>query len=166
MKSTLALCFLAFLIPQAQSSPAAQTRPAAPAADATRVLEQYKAVWADGKQDLVDAVFAPNVVRHQPSSVRPPEVSGREAYRTYIKEFRSLHPDLSVEVHDVITDGRNIVYRYTASAFIDPTKVKKFTFTGITIAKLDADGKIAEEWLTWDTYDLMSQVGLVQPRKP
>jgi predicted ester cyclase len=93
-------------------------------------------------------------------------VKGREAYRAYIREFRGLHPGLNVEVHDVMSDRNTIVYRYTASAFIDASKSKKFTFTGITIARLDAGGRIAEEWLTWDTFDLMSQVGLVQPRQP
>jgi len=166
MRIKLVVSLFVLLWPAAPLVSVAQSRPSERAIDAARVLDQYKAIWVDGKQELIDTLFAPNVVRHQPSSVRPPEVTGREAYRAYIKEFRSLHPDLSVEVRDVMADGRSIAYRYTATAFVDPSRSKKFTFTGITIARLDADGKIAEEWLTWDTYDLMAQVGLVPQRQP
>jgi predicted ester cyclase len=136
------------------------------AVDAALVLERYKSIWIDGKIDLVDGLFAPDVVRHQPVSVMPQEVEGREAYRAYITEFRGLHPDLSVELSDVIVGGDKIAYRYTASACVDESKTKRFSYTGITIVRLDAEGRITEEWLTWDTFDLLVQVGAVPPREP
>lgn len=161
-----ATIILTITVLASHAAPAADAKQPDRTMDAARILQQYKAVWVDGKVDLVDALFSSDVMRHQPTSVRPQEVKGREAYRAYIGEFRRLHPDLQVEVLDVLAGGDKIAFRYTATAFLDASKTKRFTFTGITIARIDAEGKIAEEWLTWDTYDLLSQVGLVPPRQP
>ena len=127
-------------------------------------LKQYVAIWAKGKVDLVDAVFDARIVRHHPSSIRPPLVEGREAYKAYVTEFRTMHPDLQFEVLDSIVTDRAIAYRYEASA-LNPATNQRFTFGGIAISKFSR-GKIIEEFVTWDTYDLMAQVGLVPPREP
>ncbi len=126
-------------------------------------LKSYFAIWVNGKIDLADTVFDPKIVRHQPASIHPPEVVGIEAYKAYVTEFRNMHPDLKFEILDVVESERAIAYRYEASALNTVTN-QRFTFFGIGISKFTR-GKIVEEFITWDTYDLMSQVGLVPPRE-
>jgi predicted ester cyclase len=130
--------------------------------DAT--LKKYLAIWVGGDMSLVDQVFDPKVVRHHPASIQPLEISGVDAYKMYIAAFRQMHPDLKFEVMDTVASGNTVAYRYSASA-LNPATQKRFTFSGIALSKYGPDGRIVEEWVTWDTYDLMAQVGLIEPRK-
>ncbi|HKR66178.1 MAG TPA: ester cyclase [Thermoanaerobaculia bacterium] len=140
----------------------AHAKPRANAADAT--MKKYIAMWAGGDVSLADEVFDAKIVRHHPPSIQPPEISGLEAYKMYIAAFRQMHPDLKFEVMDTVASKDMVAFRYSASA-MNPATQKRFTFGGLALSKLGADGKIVEEWVTWDTYDLMAQVGLVEPRK-
>jgi hypothetical protein len=128
-------------------------------------LKKYVSIWADGKVKLIDSVFDPKIVRHHPPSIRPRQIEGIEVYKAYIAEFRNMHPDLQFEVFDAVVTDRGIAYRYEASA-LNPATNQRFTFGGLAITKFSRAGKIVEEWVTWDTYDLMVQVGIIPPREP
>lgn len=154
---------------KAKSKPAArkQSKPkSAPALLTPKAaLRKYFSIWVDGKINLAERIFEAAIVRHHPPSIRPPEIAGLDAYKAYVTEFRTMHPDLRIEVSETVSDGKFIAYRYTASA-LNPATNERFSFTGMTLSKFSRQGKIVEEWITWDTYDLMVQVGLVPPREP
>lgn len=156
-----AAVLLVLLVLTAFSSAHAGTA-AAPSADAT--LKKYVSIWVNGDMSVVDEVLDPKIVRHHPASIQPPQVAGIDTYKAYIAAFRQMHPDLKLEVMDTVASGDTVAYRYTASA-LNPATQKRFTFSGIALSKFGKDGRIVEEWITWDTYDLMAQVGLVEPRK-
>jgi predicted SnoaL-like aldol condensation-catalyzing enzyme len=126
-------------------------------------LKKYVSIWVKGKLDLIDEIFDKKIVRHHPASIRPPEVSGRDAYKAFVTEFRNLHPDLKFKVLNAVADGNFVAFRYAASAR-NTANNERFTFGGMAMSRFSR-GKIVEEWVTWDTYDLMSQVGLVPPRE-
>jgi predicted SnoaL-like aldol condensation-catalyzing enzyme len=143
--------------PKPKSSPAPLTPKAA--------LRKYLSVWVEGKINLAERTFDPGIVRHHPPSIRPPEIAGLDAYKAFVTEFRNMHPELRIEVSETVSDGKFIAYRYTASA-LNPATSERFSFSGMALSKFSKQGKIVEEWVTWDTYDLMVQVGLVPPREP
>jgi hypothetical protein len=151
------------LKPPARKQPKHKTAPAPLTPKAA--LRKYLSIWVDGKINLAERTFDPAIVRHHPPSIRPPEIAGLDAYKAFVAEFRTMHPDLRIDVSETVSDGKYIAYRYTASA-VNPATSERFSFSGMALSKFSKQGKIVEEWITWDTYDLMVQVGLVPPREP
>ena len=160
LSHTLNSCGIFLHMALSKSKPKA-TAPLAPKA----VLRKYLSIWVDGKINLAERVFDPAIVRHHPPSIRPPEIAGLDAYKAFMAEFRSMHPELRIEVSETVSDRKFIAYRYSASA-LNPATGERFSFGGVALTKFSRQGKIVEEWITWDTFDLMVQVGIIPPREP
>jgi steroid delta-isomerase-like uncharacterized protein len=84
----------------------------------------------------------------------------KEAQGVYLRAMR----DHSATIDDQIAEGDRVVTRWTASGCQTrdlpgiPDKGKCFKVGGITISRV-SDGKIAEEWIEWDTADFARQLG-------
>ena len=76
-------------------------------------------------------------------------------------------PNLNVTVEDEIAEDDKVVTRWTirgthqgeVEEFGPPTG-RQVEIQGITIHRIE-DGKIVEEWNSWDNMSLMQQLGLV-----
>ncbi len=73
-----------------------------------RFLEE---IFAGENLELVDELFAPNFVLHDPSV--PQEVRGIEAMKQYITMYRTAYPDTRFVVEDQIAEGDMVVTRWT-----------------------------------------------------
>jgi steroid delta-isomerase-like uncharacterized protein len=73
-----------------------------------RFLEE---IFAGGNLELVDELFAPNFVLHDPSV--PQEVRGIEAMKQYITMYRTAYPDTHFTIEDQIAEGDRVVTRWT-----------------------------------------------------
>ena len=81
--------------------------------------------------------------------------------------YRQAFPDLKTTTEDLIAEGDEVVVRWTTSgshqgeteAFGPPTG-KRMEITGITIQRLDGNGKIVEGWTLADTLGQMRQLGM------
>ena len=87
------------------------------------------------------------------------------------QNFASLFtafPDFHRTKEDTIAEGDKVVARYTATgthrgAFMGvPPTGKKVKFSWITIYRI-AEGRVAEEWLLFDAFGLLQQLGAVKP---
>lgn len=84
----------------------------------------------------------------------------KEGHGLYLRAMR----DHVAAIDDQIAEGDKVVTRWTASGcqIKDlpgiPDKGKCFEIGGITIHRV-SDGKIAEEWVNWDTADFARQLG-------
>ena len=113
--------------------------------------------------ESLDEVYAPDVVWHNPDQ----EVRGIEEARRFIAMFKTAFPDMSATVEDVVAEGDKVVTRVTlrgthqgeVEEFGPPTG-RRGEAQGITIHRLE-DGKIVEEWNSYDNLSLMQQLGLV-----
>ncbi len=77
--------------------------------DSNQVVDDYRRVWdSDAPPDLVDQVFAPDVVDHHP---QPGQGPGREGMRQVIALYHGAFPDLRVTSEDVIVSGDRGVLR-------------------------------------------------------
>src|SRR3984957_18830286 len=102
------------LKPPARKQPKHKTAPAPLTPKAA--LRKYLSIWVDGKINLAERTFDPAIVRHHPPSTPPPEIAGLDAYKAFVAEFPTMHPDLRIDVSETVSDARYISYRYTASA--------------------------------------------------
>ena len=126
-----------------------------------RVFEEG---WNTGNLDLVDEIDVPDYVLHDPSV--PEEVRGVEGIKRFASIYLRAFPDLHFTVEDQIAEGDKVVTRWTSSAThlgefmgIPPTG-NRTGVSGITISRI-TEGKLVEDWNSWDTLGLMRQLGII-----
>jgi steroid delta-isomerase-like uncharacterized protein len=112
--------------------------------------------------DTLGEVYASDVVWHMPDQ----EVRGIEEAKQFVDMFKSAFPDMQATVEDVVAEGDKAVTRVTlrgthqgeVEEFGPPTG-RQVEIEGITIHRIE-DGKIAEEWNSYDNLSLLQQLGL------
>ena len=126
------------------------------------VRRYFQEILDGGNLDLVDEIFDPQYVLHDPGS--PQEVRGLEGTKRYVGMFRSAFPDIAHTIEDQIPEGDMVVARLRAHATHEgelmgiPPTGKEVTIEGISIWRI-ADGKIKECWFNHDALGLMQQLG-------
>ncbi len=129
----------------------------------SRVLDE---IFHQGNLSLLDEIFAPDVVGHDPGR----EFRSAAEFKQGIARLRVAFPDLHYTVEELVAEGDKVV-RYTGRGThrgelwgIPPTG-KQMSYTGILIWRF-AEGKIAEHWAEPDRLGLMQQLGVISPQGP
>lgn len=129
--------------------------------DPNQVVDDFRRVWdSDAPPDLVDQVFAPDVVDHHP---QPGQGPGREGMRQVIALYHGAFPDLRVTSEDVIVSGDRGVLRWSATGthegdqFGVPATHRSVRMTGIDIIRID-DGRVVERWGETNGLEMMRQI--------
>ena len=68
----------------------------------------YEGVFNNGNLDLINELFAPNFVDHDPVNPLP----GLEGVRQVVIMYRSGLPDLHITVEDWVAEGDKVVTRF------------------------------------------------------
>ena len=113
--------------------------------------------------DVLDEVYAPDVVWHEPDR----EIRGLEQAKQFVTTYKTAFPDMAVTVEDVIAERDKVVSRVTlhgthqgeTEEFGLPTG-RQVELKGITISRIEG-GKIVEDWDSYDNLSAMQQLGLV-----
>jgi predicted ester cyclase len=91
-------------------------------------IEQSFEAWNTGNVDLLDEVFAANVVYHTPPF---PDMTGLEAYKRHFVDMRCQYPDLHLTLHEIIAQGNTTVIRCTLhGTFMGPSPAIPIPPTG------------------------------------
>ena len=121
-------------------------------------------VFGGGDLELVDELFAPDYVLHDPAV--PQEVSGHEGIKQYVSMYRGAYPDTHFTVEDQVAEGDLVVTRWTGQGThrgelmgVPPTE-EQVTVTGIEFDRV-VGGKIEETWVNYDALGMMRQLGVV-----
>lgn len=131
------------------------------AATARRILDE---AWNGGRLDVLDELCAPDCVDHDLAMHE--DARGLATNKERIRAYRAAMPDLHVTIDDLVADGDRVVTRWHASGTNDgelmgnPPTHRRTEFTGMSIDRFDADGRLAETWDQWDNLTFMQQVGL------
>ena len=130
-------------------------------AAAKRVIDE---AFNQGNVDVLDEVLSADAVSHDPAE--PEDVRGVEAHKQRVLGYRAAMSDLHVTVDDVFAEGNMVAMRWSVEATNDgelqgmPPTGKHVAFTGLSIDRFDADGRIAETWDQWDNAGFMQQLGI------
>lgn len=123
-------------------------------------------IWSTGNFAEMEQIYQPSFVNHQPHLGMRHEIKGLEAWKNFIQEFRVAFPDFMDTIEDQIAEGNKVVVRFTSKGThtgrylgFEPTH-KKISITGIAVYRIES-GKIAEEWVNWDLYGLLEQLGMI-----
>ncbi len=128
------------------------------------VRRLYEEVWNKRRLELVDEIISPSHALHDPnltdSSVGP------DAYKRQVSRFIVGIPDLRFTIEDIVDEKEKLAVAWTISGthtgeFMGiPATNKKVYVEGITINHL-VDGKIMDSYISWDTFGMMQQLGVV-----
>lgn len=132
------------------------------------VRKFIKQVFEGGNLDLIEDLFAPDYVLHDP--VLPEKVRGLEGIERYVSMYRAAYPDTSFTIEDQLAEGDEVVTRWTGRGAhrgelmgIPPTG-KGVAVTGIEVDRI-SDGKMRESWVNYDALGMMQQLGVAtQPK--
>ena len=119
--------------------------------------------WNKGNLAVVDQVYAPNYVQHEPA---PETVNSSEALKQQVGMFLTGFPDLHFIIEDLIAEGDKVVWRLNSKgthkgAFVGmPATGKTAYVTGIVIFRLE-NSRIVEGWVNIDSLGLLQQLGVI-----
>lgn len=121
-------------------------------------------VFGGGDLELVDEIFAPDYVLHDPAV--PGDVVGTEGIKQYVNMYRGAYPDTHFTIEDQIAEGDHVVTRWKGQGThrgellgIPPTETL-VTVTGIEFDRVSG-GKLEETWVNYDALGMMRQLGVV-----
>lgn len=120
-------------------------------------------IISQGKLNLIDEVFAPDVVNHTPV---PQFAEGREGVRQFIGALREAFPDLRYKVEDLIAEGDRVVGHIVGSgtfkkAFMGmPPTGKHAEWREVHIVRLE-NGRVKEHWAVADQLGMLQQLGVI-----
>jgi steroid delta-isomerase-like uncharacterized protein len=170
----VACCLLTFLSVAALAAVGAELalayRAPTAAADAwqTRTNVQlatrfYADVWNGGRATAA-AFIADDHTYHDPTTPAVPP--GPAGVAQVVGEWRRVVPDLVLTLDDVVGQGDRVVVRFTARGThrgrwrgAEGTE-RVVALSGIAVHRISG-GQIAETWVSWDSFGLAMQVGLV-----
>ena len=116
---------------------------------------------SSGNLAVLDEVFAPNVIDHDPA---PDQEPGPDGYKRFFSGLRAAFPDLTVTVDRLVQTESDIAMAYTIHgthrgefAGIAPTG-RPITARGMQIARFE-NGKIAERWGSSDELGILLKLG-------
>jgi predicted ester cyclase len=119
--------------------------------------------FAIGNPDIVDELFAPDVVVHQLGEQG--EIA-REHLKQAVLDMHRAFPDLTHEIEDTAEVGHTLWVRATLRGtatgpyFGRPPSNRPVEFTAIDILRI-VEGQIVEHWGGADRFALLTQTGVL-----
>ena len=119
--------------------------------------------WNKHNPALIDEIFAPDVVQHDPNS---PPVTNATALKEYVVGLMSAFPDIHFTIENLTADGDRVVWRFDSRA-THREQLMGIPATGKTAAVTGqvefrfAGGKVAEIWVNYDQFGLLRQLGVI-----
>jgi len=131
--------------------------------NASVAQQVWDEVWHQGNFKMMDELFAPEFVRHDPNRG---DLRGKEKNEQFIRTMRAAFPDLHYTVDDVNSHDDKVITRYhfagthLGDALGFPPTGKKVNYSGILIQQF-AGRKIVEQWTEADLLSLFQQLGAI-----
>jgi predicted ester cyclase len=122
----------------------------------------YTEILSQNDLERVNLFIGPNYLDHDAG---PGSVIGPELVRTQAQALRSIFPDFTLEIEDIIAEDDRVVTRVVIRGThqgqwgqIEPTGTN-ISVSGINIDRVE-DGRIVEHWGEADTMGILSQIGV------
>jgi steroid delta-isomerase-like uncharacterized protein len=125
--------------------------------ESEHVLREYYAAWSKGDADAVGDLLADDYTGHV-HTLSGTEDQDARAVAARVKSHAGAFDRVDYDVEDVVCRNGEAAARLTMRAKHRETGRKAKT-TGLAILRIE-DGRIAEEWSSWDYHGLAAQLGL------
>jgi steroid delta-isomerase-like uncharacterized protein len=125
------------------------------------VVRAYFDAWSEGDVDSMRDLVSEDYQAHVHVLDATEERSADELISVVGGQAKAFS-DIEYELHDVISHNGSVAVRATMRAQHEETG-REGEMDGIAILRLE-DGRIAEEWSSWDYLGLASQLGLAKSK--
>ena len=130
--------------------------------DADAIASTYLEARNTANLGLLDQVFDAAVVVHDCGA--PADIRGLDSLKSFYRGSHAGFPDLKMTFDEVLVSGDNMIVRWTITGTNTgplrgmPPTGKAVRFSGLAIDRV-ANGKIVEEWVSFNLLDLLQQLG-------
>jgi predicted ester cyclase len=144
--------------------------------EARALLENALKAYNEGNLTLIEKVWAPEYVLHDPSF--PEGLVGLDGLRKGMAEESKTFPDKNLKFEGIFVKGDKIAAFFTFTGTHSgpfalpgggelPATGKKLSYSGVYIGRV-ANGKLAEDWFFYNPLDMLLPLGftLVPPQPP
>ena len=134
-----------------------------PTEESLAVVRRYwQELWNEKRGQIIELIAAEPVKFHFPAGQahKPPNLT--KWFETALVAFPDVHFTIGVEVAqgDLVATQWSYVATNTGPFLGRPATGKRVTDTGIDIFRVE-NGRIAEMWVTQDSFGLMQQLGVI-----
>jgi ketosteroid isomerase-like protein len=123
------------------------------------LVRAYFDAWSDGDGEAMRDLVSDDYQGHV-HALEGTEERDADELISVVGSHADAFSDVDYEVHEVISQNGCVAVRATMYASLDETG-REGEIDGIAILRLDGD-RIAEEWSSWDYFDLANQLGLAE----
>lgn len=129
------------------------------------VERQFSEMWNGDKWDALEEMFSPDYVNHDPFN--GDQGSGPGSFRARVTAYRGVLADFDLRIEQQLAEGDLVETHWTlrgthAGPLMGEAPTgKQVMLEGQLLSRI-VDGRFVEEWVNWDTYGLLRQVGALQ----
>ena len=128
------------------------------------IIERWLDIWSGGDLEELEAILAPDFVRHAPASFDM-VTRGLEENREAIAAYRRAFPDAEIRLREMARNDEEVFYRWTQTGTNTgpgdfPPTGEAIDVSGVCFARF-RDRKMVEEFGYFDALDFMAQLGLM-----
>lgn len=123
----------------------------------------YEQIYKAHDLDMGVSMLARDYIQHDPMNKFS---GGAEGWRRINAAYWKAFPDQILTVKGQVAEGDLVTTCWTSSGTDSGTGLwgrpptgRKYSFQGISVSRV-VDGKIAEEWIVWESAGLMQQLGI------
>jgi steroid delta-isomerase-like uncharacterized protein len=126
------------------------------------LIEAWNLIDGQRRLDAIEEYFAPDFVRHAGDGTY-----SRDEFRDLLATLYGAVPDLKWAIVDSVAEGDRVAYRWTSEGthlgtYLGvPATHRRIAANGITISRFDADGRIAEDWASWNQASVLHSLGII-----
>ncbi|MDB5078131.1 MAG: ester cyclase [Chloroflexi bacterium] len=122
-----------------------------------------EAVLNNKELNRMEEFLAPEYVLHN----NTPPIEGPEGFRQAMNGMQTSFPDIHFTVEEFIVAGDKTISRWSMTGThlapwwdVAPTG-KAINTTGLTMSRVNPEGKVVEEWIQWGIHSLLEQIRYV-----
>ena len=118
----------------------------------------------NGDFSVLDELVQPNYVYRSPDQ----ELDGPEALKGLLAAYRTAFPDLHIEIEEMVSAGNKTVISFTLSGTHEGDLMgiaasgRQVKVSGMILSHFE-NGKIVEEWESYNEMEMMQQLGAFEP---
>lgn len=127
------------------------------------ILRLHEEVWSKGNVGIIGEFYSKKIVWHLlPLGV---ELKGLDQLEDHIRDHRRAFPDWTEKVQQIVAEGDLVATRYVSTgtnkgSFAgNPPSGRRIHINEVAIHRI-VDGKIVEQWVIPDIYNMNRQLGL------
>lgn len=127
------------------------------------VLTMNREVWNEGNLAVIEKFFSSDFVRHFLPDYS--ELKGIDALRERVKKHREAFPDWKENINHIVAENDLVVIQFESSGtnlgswMGNPPTGKKVRINEFSMLRVK-NGKIVEQWIMPDIFNLRKQLGL------